>query len=556
MTSATSYFNKTVLKKDLTRFAPVWILLTILMCIILPTSVPGNPYAGDTWAADGSVLMAVPNLMYGFLVAALLFGDLFVSKLCYSLHAMPLKREGWFLTHLIAGILFMLIPYGATAVVCMFRLGASWSLALVWLGNVSLEYLFFFGLAALCAMLAGNRIGMLLIYGVINGFSMLIYSFVTSVFMPFLPGLMLPEEPFARFCPVLNMMGAYTPDPLWIFGILGVLLLIAALLLYRKRNLETAGDFLSFSWIKPLFLLVYTFAFSMAFFLICSVFLPFHGLKSHWFLIPGLILGYFTGLMLITRTLRVFSTKRILGCGIILIVFAASLMITWQDPLDLITKQPDPEDVVSMSYSGSFTERDDFHDTLDDLSENRSGWVLTDPEEIAALRALHSEILEDPELLRTSYGSTVPFYISYELKNGDVLERRYRVPAEAPAVKQMRHFLSNPEFILGYRDWDSFAGSVTSLQFTLWNKDDSDYREVYLQDPVKVRTVLEAVRADCEQGLICNPLEFFYNIPSVSDEVYSYRTEILHLSLSGGESREVYMWEGLLVRYLSLVEEG
>ena len=104
MPSKTSCFNKTVFQKNLTRFAPVWVLY--LLCLLLGMMML---YAGDGdgqgyWFADNMSemiqLMAFVNLIYAPLVAALLFGDLYNSRMCNALHAMPLRRESWFLTNI------------------------------------------------------------------------------------------------------------------------------------------------------------------------------------------------------------------------------------------------------------------------------------------------------------------------------------------------------------------------------------------------------------------------------------------------------------------------
>lgn len=45
---------------------------------------------------------------------------------------------------------------------------------------------------------------------------------------------------------------------LWICAGVGVLLLTAALLLYRRRKLETAGDFIAVKPLEPVFLVMYS----------------------------------------------------------------------------------------------------------------------------------------------------------------------------------------------------------------------------------------------------------------------------------------------------------
>ena len=118
MKSRTSYFNGTVLKKDLTRFAPVWALYGVFLLLCLTLLFDEEPGRMARSLMDLFSGMSLVNLLYAGLCAALLFGDLFNSRLCNALHALPMRREGWFLTHVTAGLLFCLIPCGLVAALC------------------------------------------------------------------------------------------------------------------------------------------------------------------------------------------------------------------------------------------------------------------------------------------------------------------------------------------------------------------------------------------------------------------------------------------------------
>ena len=106
----TSFFNGRVLLKNLTRFAPLWVLYAVAEVLCLLTMDLGNAayIADDIKYIMGPV--GIFHMVYAAIVAACLFGDLFDSRLCNGLHAMPLRREGWLLTNLVSGLLFALIP--------------------------------------------------------------------------------------------------------------------------------------------------------------------------------------------------------------------------------------------------------------------------------------------------------------------------------------------------------------------------------------------------------------------------------------------------------------
>ena len=124
MKSRTSFFNGSVLKKDITRFAPVWAIYALfLLGDFLTGARNDQKEILAASLADMMRTMSVVNLLYGGVCANMLFGDLFQSRMCNALHSMPMRREGWFLTHVVAGLLFSFVPNVVAAVFQMVLLG-------------------------------------------------------------------------------------------------------------------------------------------------------------------------------------------------------------------------------------------------------------------------------------------------------------------------------------------------------------------------------------------------------------------------------------------------
>ena len=207
MKSRTSFFDQTVLKKDITRFAPLWGLYLIGGLLVAFTSAIGHGHsyylAENLSACIGP--MSIISLCFAALAAQLLFGDLFNTRLCNALHAMPLRREGWFFTHVTAGLLFYLVPNAIISLALMLFLGKFWYASLLWLLGMTLHYLFFFGLAVFCMMLTGNRFASAAVYAIINFFSMLVMWFSSTVFGPLMYGVVIRTEGFAPYSPVVEL---------------------------------------------------------------------------------------------------------------------------------------------------------------------------------------------------------------------------------------------------------------------------------------------------------------------------------------------------------------
>ena len=206
MKSRTSFFNLTVLKKDITRYSPIWASYTIILLLIL-FGMSGT----DSYIMAADVLfslhpMAVLNLLYAGCCGAFLFMDLFNGRLCNALHAFPMRRESWLVTHITAGLLFSFIPNLLISLLGSLMMWEYAYIAFIWLAVSMLQFLFFFGTAVLCAMCAGNLIGMAAVYGIFHFITVLIYALAGQLYEPLLYGVRLNEIDFFYFFPISRLV--------------------------------------------------------------------------------------------------------------------------------------------------------------------------------------------------------------------------------------------------------------------------------------------------------------------------------------------------------------
>ena len=369
MKSRTSFFNTTVLKKDITRFAPLWGLYIVFLIILFLTGQRENTILSANAVANMLSEMSLLNLVYGGLCANLLFGDLFQSRMCNALHTLPLRRTNWFCTHTLAGLLFCVVPNAVTTLLLMFLLQEFYYLALLWFAVTVLQFIFFFGLGIFSVMCAGNRLGMAAVYMIINFFPLLIYVLVKEVYEPLLYGFEFVLDTFQFFCPVGYLTAhhllsfnyehldgqfvnghieRFYPE-IWIYLFvtvaMGVVLILLALLLYRKRKLECAGDFLAFRSLSPVFMLICTLGCGVFFFALSSLF----GLAVDYGLMAiGVVVGFFAGAMLLERTVRVFHKKNFLRFAILALLLTGSLFLTKADPLGVTWYAPETNEIAAM----------------------------------------------------------------------------------------------------------------------------------------------------------------------------------------------------------------
>lgn len=507
MKSRTSFFNWTALRKDITRFAPVWALYLIGGLLVGLSTLSGSNYYAQGYDANelASTIgpLAVINMVYAIINAELLFGDLFNNRLCNALHAFPLRRESWFATHTIAGVLFSFVPNLILSICFLPFMEEAWYVSFIWLLGVTLEYLFFFGLGTFSAICTGNRFAMAAVYAIINFGSMITYWFVDTFYAPLLYGLHIRETGFLRLCPSVWMTEVrlvkfqylpandnysdgykamkFTYDSLtehwWylsILAVLGVALLGAAVLLYRRRKLESAGDFVAFSWLKPIFSVVFTLSVGAFFEMFDNLFVG----ADYVFLTVGIIVGYFVVQMLLQRTVRVFRKKAFAACAAIGGALVLSIGLTALDPFGITRWTPKPEKVEAVILSSSYYYEPD---------QTRNVQTVTNPALIEDLVQIHEQILEEGEPdWRETTGS---IHLTYQMSDGRQIQRRYYYNTYGEAAKDLKKFFSAPEFILGYQNWNEFLYSA---------------QEIYVNGNEfsgnQARGLLEAIKADCEAG--------------------------------------------------------
>ena len=545
MKSRTSFFNGTVLRKDITRFAPSWALYTVFLLLSLFTMVTNN---SPEWLAedlaDSLPVFAVLNFLYAFLNAQLLFGDLFKSRMCNALHAMPLRREGWFLTHVICGNAFALIPNLLAGLIMALLLGKLWFIPLLVVLGSALQYLFFFGLATFSCLCAGNRFAVVLIYGILNFLSLLIFWLSDILYEPLLYGVVFDAEPLLKCCPVVWMASRdylrvdndYIRDGVheqriatfegfeggsWLYlvicAVLGIGLLALALQLYRKRHLEAAGDFIAVKAMEPVFLVIYAVtlgAMLQLFYMVAT------GNDLLLFLVIGVAVGFFTGQMLLKRTVKVFQKKSFLGLAALLVILALSLLFTKLDLGNVIHWVPEAADVktVVINPNGYY-----------------SSWSVTDPEDIVQVLDMHSAILgvydeNDGDVLKNNVyyydgGNYTTVTLRYEMKSGTVRERTYTITVDSYAGQALKRLLSDPECVFGYDNFEKFLADLQS--FTYNNKEYLFFRK---EDK---EAFARALWKDAENGDLYQNLDFYYA------ENVKWYTTWLYLNLDQGESREI-----------------
>ena len=546
MKSKTSFCNGTAVGKDLTRFAPLWILYSL--CLVLGLALLYFNDNNKFWFANnigelihGSSLI---NLFYAPLVAMLLFGDLFNSRMCNALHAMPLKRGCWFGSHIVAGLLFNLIP---TAIFCALSapllartcvVGGEW-IALWAFWGMNLNYLCFFGLAVCSVFCAGNRFGMAAIYALFNGGAFIFYFFIDAIYTPMLYGVVTPVTlaelltPVSRLaqnvCLEMDAWGDLTqrygadldaiqahfrllPEGwirLGIWTAVGILFMLLGRLLYSKRKLECAGDAMAFKGFEPLFQICISVCAAAFGTLFLTMFFGYRQRDLQYLFVGcGLVIGWFAGKIIIHRTARVFRFKNWLGLAALTAVLAGTLGLAHFDVFGIETWMPNPEDVRSVTfgystYRGMSEELTDKEDitrvirlqelALEDRLEESDTYVLVDGLPVPTWEAKEFGLPEDAEI---RYSSNLMIY--YTMNNGRVVQRNYTIWCDGEEGSIVKEYLSRWEVVSYASYYQELAATTipgeTPPQGLILNINSYPYSVT----EADVDSLLAAIRADCD----------------------------------------------------------
>ena len=452
-----------LIRKDLTRFWPVWGSYLAIWLLILPipmlTSYSGTEAYSDmirsihrllTGTGDEAAL--VMTAIYGGLSAFAVWSYLYQSRSASLFHALPVTRETLFCSHFTAGLSFLLAPNVLIALLtylCQMSLGYfDPTQILCWLAVVCLESLLFYALGTLAAMCTGNLPAMPVLYGLIN-FAVVVYESLLTEFSTQLywgvssqPLKLTFLSPFIQLaqtsCYVnestpVTLDGVYTtwetirfysPDflvMLCLYALAAVALVFCSLLLYRRRTTESAGDVIAFDFLKPI--AKYCFAFGCAL-VLGWIFdeVIFYGTDNA---LPKILccclggaIGYIAAVMLLKKSFRVFQFKKMAGLLVLWAVICGLFMAFEADLFGVESHVP---------RLGELTEATLYSDY--DLQ-------LTQPQDMDKVLELHRAILDNKDALEDyeRYNS-VPYdggycyvRINYYYEDGTTLRRSYNLP--------------------------------------------------------------------------------------------------------------------------------
>ena len=299
MRSKTLCFNGTLFRKNLSRYWPLWGLASFGGALFPLAMLVNLLHSGfDFWTplettqAYYNVLsygVPVISIVYAVLCAMAVWNYLYNARSVGLMHTLPIRREGLFVTNVLSGLVMMAIPYAVTGVLIVlvsFLYGGFEPVGvLVTILGVAGESLFFFGLATFCAFIVGNVFMLPALYGLLNFLAVLTDFTVNLLAQGFCFGLNSSYSGTVEWLsPVVYLMQKISPNSTYetqwvtdrlggqryerdvltsvtlengwliaVYAAVGVVLMVLAWLMYRRRRSESAGDVVAVNWMKPVF---------------------------------------------------------------------------------------------------------------------------------------------------------------------------------------------------------------------------------------------------------------------------------------------------------------
>lgn len=447
MKSKISFFNAGIFKSMLKRFWPLWTAYFAVwfMCLPLPLLVArlqGVKESAVTVVAaamktsvDASV---VSGFLMGILAAMAVFGFLYNSRSCGMIASTPVRREAVFCSAYLAGTLPVLAANLFIAVLnWLFTLSSGIEGACIFKMNAilfavnSMEFLIFFSISAFIAMLTANIVALPVLYLIFNFVFLGMEYVVRMLYGMFVFGYNeLPVCILEFMSPLIylfiriGLSATKTAVTLtnWsaLLGyiIAAVVLTAAALLLYRKRRMESAGDVIAVKSLRPVFKFCVTtcaaLCLGLLFFVIISTLftsLSMSMLVLSAGLIIGAFIGYFASEMLLKKSFHVFkgNWKGFVITAVLCIVFA---FVCVTDLFDLSSQLPDIDDIEMIV-----------------CNREAGGYDVTERSDIEAILKVNKAIIDDRDkyegLDDTDYESVGYVSLRYKLRDGRVICRGY-----------------------------------------------------------------------------------------------------------------------------------
>lgn len=440
MPSERTFFNKAIYKRALSRFWLIGAAYAVVLCFL--TLMCGQYFNSEFTEMSEYVSYSIlTNLTRREIVAAAaaavvmaiaVHGWMFRKTSAAYISALPVTREALLISSLLAGLTLLILPCIIAMLVSLLLYGGAGPLWTTYLlcsaAAVVLMNIAFFGLASFCTVFTGNAAVLPALY-VIALYGFVGIEVVTRYIAEFLLfGVRGTGWELAILSPVYyfsnNYLGSYSHAiPLTaIYAAAGVILAGLAVIFFRHRRMEAAGETVAVPALRPLFRwgLAAVGALGIALLILKTVFdVGAYGAGNRGTparvailllaMLFGAAVGWFGADALMRKTLRVFD-RHWKGLGVFCALLCALVIGCELDVFGVERYQPEVDEIGYAAVNG-----------WGEYDETR----IMQPENLEALLSLQKDIIANKKAYERQQGPGIfPLTIEYYGTDGKLLARR------------------------------------------------------------------------------------------------------------------------------------
>lgn len=440
MPSERTFFNKAIYKRALSRFWIIGAAYAVVLCFL--TLMCGQYFNSEFTEMSEYVSYSIlSNLTRREIVAAAaaavvmaiaVHGWMFRKTSAAYISALPVTREALLISSMLAALTLLILPCIIAMLVSLLLYGGAGPLWTTYLlcsaAAVVLMNIAFFGLASFCTVFTGNAAVLPALYVIA------LYGFVgIEVVIRYIAEFLLfgvrgTGWELAILSPLYyfsnNYVGSYSyAIPLTaIYAAAGVILAGLAVIFFRHRRMEAAGEVVAVPVLRPLFRwgLAAVGALGMALLILKTVFnvgsyaagndgTPARVAILLLAMLFGAAVGWFGAEALMRKTLRVFD-RHWKGLGVFCALLCALVIGCELDVFGVERYQPEVDEIGYAAVNG-----------WGEYDETR----IMQLENLEALLSLQKDIIANKKAYERQQGPSIfPLTIEYYGTDGKLLARR------------------------------------------------------------------------------------------------------------------------------------
>lgn len=529
MPSERTFFNKAIYKRALSRFWIIGAAYAVVLCFL--TLMCGQYFNSEFTEMSEYVSYSIlSNLTRREIVAAAaaavvmavaVYGWMFCKTSAAYISALPVTREALLISSLLAGLTLLILPCIFAMLVSLLLYGGAGSPCTPYLlcsaAAAALMNIAFFGLASFCTVFTGNAAVLPALYVIA------LYGFVgIEVGIRYITEFLLfgvrggTGWELAILSPLYYFSNGYVGSysyaiPLTaIYAAAGVILAGLAVIFFRHRRMEAAGEVVAVPVLRPIFRwgLAAVGSLGMALLTLKTVFnvgsydagngsTPARVAILLLAMLFGAAVGWFGADALMRKTLRVFD-RHWKGLGVFCALLCVLVIGGKLDVFGVERYQPDVDEIGYATVTG--------------WGEYYNVKRIMQPENIEALLSLQKDIIANKKVYENQKGIyTFPLWIEYYGTDGKLLARRVYIYA----ADKYAPYVTGGDPTIGFpAENDAISRNIRQYEELLNSRELMEGRALFPCDRSETAVFSAGIQwyessSPTQQGLTLTPDEFW-----------------------------------------------